>query len=421
MTELTEQAPASRGFGADDLTSPLMMLIDPAVHADPYPYYKFLRDNKPIAGDGNGMWFVTSHALADEVLTSSQTTTQASNIMATLPMPDDLWTQYYNNELLFTDAQRHAFLRTFANAAFKPRRVRKLRPQLEADVDSYLDKVAGNGSMDVVADLAHPFAILTVMRMIGIPAEAVGEVDRWSTAMGALLDVTKLLDPAYRDAGIAAFAECIAYIDELLEERKKNPQDDVLSDFVATVGQTDGLTNADIMGIVIRGMLNAGHVTTTSQIGNGTLALLKYPEQLRKLREQPEIAPNAVEELFRYDGAIQLSVRGANEPMAVGGENIEEGELLWVIEASANRDEAVFENPDVLDFDRKITASLASGAGEHYCLGGVLARLEVEIALTRLFNRFSDISLVGTVADIPRDANITLRTPTSVPISFDGS
>lgn len=405
-------------FTEADVRNPLGTLTRPDVHANPYPYYDHMRAVAPVAQDELGMWFVTKHELVDEVLVSSQTTTQASAVMAALPMPDDLWTQYYDHELLFTDADRHMFLRSFANSAFKPRRVKKLRPQLEADVAGYLDRAQEKGEFDLVSDLAHPFAILTVMRMIGIDDDRAEDVTNWSSAMGALLDVTKLLDPEYRAKGIEAFQECIDYIAELMEQRKADPQDDVISDFVATVGTEDGLSYRDVMGIVIRGMINAGHATTTSQIGNNMLALLDNPDQLEKLAANPSLGPNAIEELFRYDPAIQMSPRCAATDMNVGGQEIKKGELLWLFGGAANRDPDAFDRPNDLDIERKITNSLASGNGDHYCLGAVLARLETEIALLGTLERFGDLALKTPVAELPRDSNITVRCATSIPLDF---
>lgn len=406
-------------FTIDQLANPLGILMDPAVNANPYPAYDFMRENAPLAGDELGMWYATSQKLVDAILTSSTTTTQARNVMATLPMPDDLWTEYYDHELLFTDAERHAFLRKFANAAFKPRRVKKLRPQLEADVDRYLDAVANQGSMDYVGDLAQPFAILTVMRMIGIPDEAIDDIDRWSVAMGALLDVMKLMDPTYRAAGIQAFAECIEYVDSLMTERAANPQDDVLSDFVGSLDAEDGLSRKDIMGIVIRGMINAGHATTTNQIGNNILSMTRFPDQQRKLVENPQLAANAIEEMFRFDPAIQMSPRCAAEDMELGGIAIAKGQLMWAFGGAANRDPMAFENPNELDIERKVVGSLASGNGEHYCLGAVLARLETEVALTKTLERFKNIDVSVPFEELPRDGNMTVRGCSAIPITFE--
>lgn len=405
-------------FTDADVSNPLGALTRPDVHADPYPYYDHMRSVAPVAQDELGMWFITKHEYVNDVFNSSHTTTQANAVMAALPMPDDLWTQYYDHELLFTDGERHMFLRSFANSAFKPRRVKKLRPQLEADVASYLDRAQERGEFDLVSDLAHPFAILTVIRMIGIDDDRAEDVTNWSSAMGALLDVTKLLDPDYRAKGIEAFQECIDYIAELMQQRKADPRDDVISDFVATLGTSGGLSYRDIMGIVIRGMINAGHATTTSQIGNNMLALLDNRDQLDKLVANPGLAANAIEELFRYDPAIQMSPRCAAADMVVGGQEIKKGELMWLFGGAANRDPQAFDRPNELDIERTVTGSLASGNGDHYCLGAVLARLETEVALTGTLQRFGDLELKVPVADLPRDSNITVRCATSMPLDF---
>lgn len=415
--------PENSVFTAEDLANPFGMVLREDVHHDPYAAYRFMREHSPIlsGGEGSGMWFITSNELVSEMLNSPQTTTQAGKVMAAIPQPDDLWTQYYNNELLFTDGQRHTFLRKFANEAFKPRRVKKLRPQLAADVAQYLDNVADAGKMDVVKDLSLPFAIIAVMRMIGIPVTEVDQVHRWSGAMGSLLDPIQLMNPEFREPAIQAFSECIAMTEELMAKRRADPQDDVISDFVASVDAEgdDSLTDADVMGIVIRGMINAGHATTTNQMGNDLLGLLRFPDQIEKLKAQPELAPNAIEELFRYDSAIQLTVRGANEQMSVGGQTVNQGELMFVIVGAANRDPAAFENPDKVDIERKITSSFASGGGEHYCLGATLARIETEEALMQMITRFKNIELSVPEAELPRDNNVTVRGVESLPITFD--
>ena len=408
-------------FTADDLADPMAMILRPDVHIDPYPWFDYLRSAAPIAEGvpGSDMWFITSHQLATDVFNNSAQTSTEVKSTPGHPLPDDLWMQYYDSELLFTDGERHSFLRKFANAAFKPRRVRKLRPQLEADVNRLIDRVADSGKIDITQDLAHPFAIETVMRMIGMPEESVDEVDRWSTAMGAMLDPSKGPDPAYRDPAIQAFGECIDYVEFLLKERAANPQDDVLSDFVSTIDQEGVLTHKDIMGIVIRGMINAGHTTTTSQMGNNMLALVQFPQQMQKLVEQPELMPQAVEELFRFDPAIQGTFRRAAEPIEVGGKTVETDQVMWLFGGAANRDPEAFENPNEIDIERDNSRSLTSGGGEHYCLGAVLARLEADVALSATLDRLKNLELLVPMEELERDPNITVRCATSIPMSFE--
>ncbi len=406
-------------FTVEDVAHPLVALQRPDIHTNPYPFYDHLRSIAPIAPMSNHQWFVTSNALVGEVMNNdAQMSTQVQNASGSNVI-DDLWAQYYQSELLFNDGERHAFLRSFANAAFKPRRVRKLRPQLEQDVNRLLDRVAQTGRLDLTADIAHPFTIEAVMRIIGLPQQSLPDVDRWSTAMGAMLDPTKGQDPFYRGPAIAALGEAVEYVGELLKERLANPQDDVLSDFAASMDQDGGLSSRDVMAIVIRGMINAGHATTTSQIGNSMLGLLNFPDQLERLVDNPQLMPNGVEELFRYDPAIQLSVRIAAQPVQVGGIDLAMGEAFLLSGAAANRDPEAFDHPNDIDVERKITRSFTSGAGEHYCLGAVLARLEIEVVLTEMFKRMTNFELLVPASELPRDPNVTLRLATSIPLSFD--
>ncbi len=403
----------------EDAANPFATMSRPDVHANPYPFYDYLRDTSPVAPGPNNMWFVTKNALVSEVLNNdAQTSTKVRSAKGSNPI-EDLWSSAYDSELLFSGGERHAFLRSFANAAFKPRRVRKLRPQLEEDVNRYLDRVADSGKIDVTADLAHPFAINAVMRIIGLPQDSMPEVDRWSTAMGAMLDPTKGQDPVYRGPANEAFAECTAFVGSLLEERAANPQDDVLSDFAANMNTDGGLSSMDIMGIVIRGMINAGHATTTAQMGNNMLAMLAFPDQLEKLTANPDLATNAVEELLRFDPAIQLSVRIAAEPLDVGGVPVDGSEAIILLGGAANRDPEAFENPNEIDIERDCARTMTSGGGEHYCLGAVLARLECEVALMETIKRMTNFELLVPVDEVERDSNITLRTTTSIPVSFE--
>jgi cytochrome P450 len=276
------------------------------------------------------------------------------------------------------------------NKAFTPRVVERLRPRIETVVDDLLDAVAARGGMDAIADFAFPMPVTVIAELLGVPAADRVALHNWSAATVGSLDPIASAETAER-AGVAR-TELSAYLREVIAQRRAEPEDDLISALVAVHEQGDTLTEQELV-TMCRLILLAGHETTVNLIGNGLLALLRHPEQMRQLRERPDLAVSAVEELLRYDAPVQLTGRRATERVELGGQTIEPEQRVVVLLGAANRDPAQFPDPDRLDLERSPNRHIAFGQGIHFCLGSPLARMEGQIAVSTLLERMPNLRL----------------------------
>ncbi len=418
---------SSSEFTLEDLADPFTFIAQN--NNNPYPAYKFMRDTAPLldpgaltgaqAADGAGsLLYATGYDVITEITSNPTSVTRTKAIYDTYKEPDDFIGSYADSALVQMSGERHMAFRKILNESFKPRRIRKLRGELTEDVDKYLDAVADRGEMDVVSELAHPFTLTAIMRLVGFPLDEHEWANDVSGRLSAQLDPVARNLPEVRAATNAAMKELVERVDALIVERRANPQDDLISDLVQVMDEGGALTARDIHGAV-KAVMGAGHVTTTGQIGNNLLALLQFPDQLQLLRDDPSLAPNGVEELFRFDPVLQMSWRGVTEPWNVAGHDIGESDIMFLFDAAGNRDPVAFPDPDKLDLTRKGNANLTSGGGPHYCLGATLSRMEAEVSLMQMLSRFSSIELKTPAAELPRGGVVSMRGVTQLPISFD--
>ncbi|MFI8008239.1 cytochrome P450 [Streptomyces sp. NPDC086010] len=291
------------------------------------------------------------------------------------------------SHMLNTDFPDHTRLRALVNKAFTPGTVARLRPRIEEITDGLLDAMAetpAGSDVDLVKALAQPLPIAVICELLGIDAADRHRLVEWtrvivSSAPGA--DLLKASD------------DIVAYLDGLIERKRTDPADDLMSALVQVSDQGDRLSRDELIAMGVL-MVIAGHDTTVNLIGNGVFALLSAPEQLGLLCADPSLLPGAVEELLRYDGPVHVAThRVAAEPLELGGVRIPEGGLVMVSLLAANRDEERFQDPDRLDIKRDPKGHLAFGHGIHYCLGAPLARTEARIVLERLLIRFPALRL----------------------------
>jgi cytochrome P450 len=396
--------------------------FDPAFHADPYAHYRRLSSAGPLQRTQAGIWVTTSHELCSQVLRDPRFGHQTgfeSGAFRTAPVEED------RRSFLTLDPPDHTRLRRLVSKAFTARLVERLRPRISDLVDSLLDDVSGD--VDLIATLAYPLPVVLISELLGVPPEDHHRFKAWSDALARGLDPDFILPPAEiarRDQARAEFAE---YFRELADRRREEPGDDLLSALVAVSDHGDVLTEAELLATCIL-LLVAGHETTVNLIGNGALALLRHPDQLAWFRAHPEAAPGAIEELLRYDPPVQLTGRSALEDAEIGGaagggspvrgmettQRIERGQMILLLTGAANRDPAVFPDPDRLDLTRSPERHLAFGLGIHFCLGAPLARLEGQIALTKLFER--DVTLTEDTLSY-RD-NLILRGLAELPVTL---
>jgi len=309
------------------------------------------------------------------------------------------------------DPPDHTRLRGLVSKAFTPRAVRELGPRIQELVDELLDAVAGRDRIDLISDFAFPLPVIVIAEMLGVPAEDRDRFKLWSAQRARLLEPT--VSPRERAIALVASAEFDAFFRGVIEERRAAPEDDILSALVQAEDEGERLSERETLNM-LRLLLIAGNETTTNLIGNGVLALLRNPDQLQRLRENPDLIPAAVEELLRFDSPVQATFRRVLADCEVNGFALRKRDNLVILVGSANRDPAAFEDPDRLDVGRGEVAHLSFGRGIHHCLGAPLARLEGRIVLEMLLERFPRIDLLG---DRPRfRKSIVLRGVQSLPV-----
>jgi|FLYL01.1.fsa_nt_gi cytochrome P450 len=369
--------------------------IDPALITDPYPLYRALQEQGRILWSPVlESWIVTRYAEADAVLTDprfSADRRKARNSFAELMMrrQEEFGPFAQSQTMLTSDPPEHTRLRRLVSKAFTPRAVENLRPRIEEIVEGILDSVAGRRTFDVVETLAYPLPVIVISEMLGVPPEDRARFKQWSDDVVATLGGA-FAPPEVMERGRKAIEELAAYIGDVIAERRKEPRDDLISGLIAAEENGQVLSEAEIFATTIL-LLIAGNETTTNLIGNGLLALLQNPGELQTLREDLSLIPSAVEELLRYASPVQGTGRVAMTPLEIAGETVQEGQLVFLLLAAANRDPEKFADPDRLDVRRNPTDHLAFGDGIHFCLGAPLARAEAQIALRALLTRFPKI------------------------------
>ena len=290
--------------------------------------------------------------------------------------------------MLALDPPDHTRLRRLVNRAFTPRQVAKMEDYIRATAHALLDDVGDAGEFDLMPAFAVPLPTIVIARMIGVPEEDLDRFKAWSDDLARLLE--PILSERRLEKAFAADRQFAAYFTNVIEERRREPRDDLVSRLVEAEEEGDKLT-ADETKVMLRLLLAAGNETTTNLIGNGLRALLRHPEQLALLRERPELAGAAVEELLRYDSPVQVDGRIAVKDTEVGGTTVEAGTRVAPLLGSANHDPTRFRRPAELDITRSDVGNISFGRGIHHCLGAPLARLEGRVALEVLLERFEDI------------------------------
>jgi cytochrome P450 len=362
----------------------------PEVRADPWPFYARLREADPVHRRPDGDWILTRYADCQGVLADPRCSSNPAH--ESRPSEGSPARQAGSNLLLFLDPPDHTRLRRLVSKAFTPRRVEELRPRIAELVDALLDEVDGEPTFNLLEALAFPLPVIVICELMGVPAEDRDSLKEWSTAASRLLDPD--VEGETLELGLLAGMGLAGYFDALFEERRRQPQDDLVSGLVAAEEEGDRLSADELRSITVL-LFIAGHETTMNLIGNGTYALLQHPDQLALVRDDPEMARSAIEELLRYDGPVHVTARVPTEDIDVGGTPIAAGERMVVALGAANRDPAQYPDPDRLDVTREDNRHLTFSHGIHFCLGASLARVEGQVAIPRLLQRFPDLALAA--------------------------
>jgi cytochrome P450 len=387
--------------------------FDPAVRDDPYPFLARLREVDPVNETPIGFWRLTRYADVDrllhEVPAGVRTTTGELPGVDEQRSPQRLF-------MLQQDPPTHTRLRKLVSHGFTPRAVSGWRADIERVVHECLDRVAPQGRMDVIADLALPVPSTLICQMMGVPVEDRPRFTEW-TAKATFGLAVGVAPPELIEEATTAAMSLAAYFQELVEARRANLSDDLLSALIRAEEAGDRLSPLELLSQAI-GLLIAGFETTIGLIGNGVRQLIRHPEELATLRAQPELIASAVEECLRFDGPIILTARVLHADVEFGGKVVPANSRVWGMLAAANRDPAVFPDPDRFDVTRTPNPHLAFGGGPHYCLGAHLARVEAQVAIGELVRRFDALALESDTVEwgpslfrVPGRLPITFRTP----------
>lgn len=368
-------------------------LFDQAARSNPQAVYAQMRREMPVCPligpvSGNTFWIITRYddcitALKQPQLVKDHTHLSEPFFSRYGGRPEGVWAAI-NRNMLFVDPPDHTRLRSLVHRAFTPVLIENLRARTQGIADSLIDKVIANnsGHIDLIGDYGFPLPITVIAELLGVPVEDQENFRRWTKAL--------VFFTSEEESMTAAF-EFVMYMNNLIDERAAHPKDDLISGLQQAHEAGDKLDREELISMIFL-LLVAGHETTVNLIGNGMLSLFQFPDQRALLQQNPHLMRSAVEEMLRFNGPVETATnRFAMENVEIGGVHIPYGDVVLVALHSANRDEAVFENPDRFDITREPNKHIAFGNGIHYCLGAPLARMEGGIAIETLLRRLPSL------------------------------
>ena len=394
----------------------------PAVQADPYPLYKRLREEDPVHwSEALDAWVLTRYddvvaILRDPRFSADRRGARNRYAQEAMAAAEEHGGPLARaNTMLTADPPEHTRMRLLISKAFLPRAVEKLRPHIQDIADELLDAAQDPGRLDVLLDFAVPLPMIVIAELMGVPTADRAQFKRWSDDVVATLG-GGLGAPEVLERGAQSGRELAEYFREVIADRRREPKDDLVSILVAGADEGDVLSEGQLLATCVVALI-AGNETTRNLIGNGMLALLRNPDQLQKLWQDPALVESAVEEILRYAGPVQATARVATEDVQIDGQPVKKGQLVFIIVAAANRDPACFPDPEKLDITRRNNHHVAFGSGIHSCLGQPLARLEARIAFDTLARRIPNPRLA--IDEVEWGPSFILRGLKSLPITFD--
>ncbi|MDB5703762.1 MAG: cytochrome [Sphingomonas bacterium] len=410
------QIPAAKSAPFDPSLS-LFQLLDPAVHADPFPFYRRLREEAPVMWDPfMHTWVVTRYEDVMTVLhrfsadrTPDPKKMEALGLPSLGPVADVMARQ-----MLFLDAPAHTRLRKLCMSAFTPRRVEAMEATVQSIANRLIDESAPRGEMELIADFAEPFPAVVTAGLLGVPLEDHRVLKAWSATFAEMLGNFQHNPDRIRDV-LKCVADMTGYFRDAIREQEKNPRDGLIRSLMDAEVDGERLDEDEVIANTIVTMVG-GQETTTNLIGNGLLTLIRQPDKLHQLRDNPEIIGTAVEELLRFETPSQHTARICPEDTMMGGKLIRKGEAVMAVMAAGNRDPDRFPDPDTLDLTRTDNRHLAFGWAAHFCFGAALARMEARIAFTALLGRLDDIRVATD--RLEWRTNSGLRGLKALPIAF---
>ncbi len=371
---------------------------DPAFIADPYPVYAELRERAPVLYDeATDHYLISRYEDVSALLrdrrfgrTYLHVATHAEMGRPEPPAWHDPFWDLINAGILDMEPPDHTRVRRLVSKAFTPRYVEGLRPRVQAIMDGLVDRVAGAGEFDLLAELAEPLPVTVIADMLGIPEEDRHRLRPWSADICKMYELNPSLE-MQRDA-VRASIEFADYLRALLAERRRRPGEDLISQLAQVLDEGERLSESELVGTCVL-LLNAGHEATVNATGIAWWTLFRNPDALRRLREDRSLLPTAVDELLRYDTPAPMFERWVLEGFELHGVEIPRGAELGLLFASANRDPAAFDRPDELDLSREPNPHLTFGAGIHFCLGAPLGRQELQVSFGTILERLPGLEL----------------------------
>jgi len=372
----------------------------PEVLRDPYPVYRKLREVSPVYFDEQRRrWLLTRHEDIVAVLRDNERFSAEHDVVT--------------SSMLTSDPPEHTRLRTLVSKAFTPRSVRELAARIQQIVDDLLDAAEPDRGMDAVSQFAYPLPITVIAELLGVDTDRRDFFREASQKVA--VGIGPIDDPEVSVRAREGRDQLVDYFNDLIERRRREPRDDLVTALIRAEDEGESLNHFELIAMLLL-LLIGGHETTVNLLANGLLALLRNPDQLSLFASTPGIEAQAVEELLRFDAPVQYIGRVAKIDVEISGVRIPRGSILRLILAAANRDPDVFDQPDTLDLRRTPCPHLSFGMGIHSCLGGPLARLEGQIALSTLIRRYPRMQLADGVLRY-RPATV-LRGLEALPVSF---
>ncbi|HDR4479330.1 cytochrome P450 [Bacillus cereus] len=387
---------------------------------DAYEIYKESRKKQPILFvnqvEIGKEWLITRYEDALPLLKDNRLKKDWTNVFS-----QDIKNMYLSvdnsdhltTHMLNSDPPNHSRLRSLVQKAFTPKMIAQLDGRIERIADDLISDIERKGTLNLVDDYSFPLPIIVISEMLGIPKEDQAKFRIWSHAVIASPETPEEIKETEKQ-----LSEFITYLQYLVDIKRKEPKEDLVSALILAESEGHKLSARELYSMIML-LIVAGHETTVNLITNTVLALLENPNQLQLLKDNPKLIDSAIEEGLRYYSPVEVTTaRWAAEPFQIHDRTIEKGDMVVIALASANRDETVFENPEVFDITRENNRHIAFGHGSHFCLGAPLARLEAKIAITTLFNRMPELKIKGNREEIKWQGNYLMRSLEELPLTF---
>lgn len=387
---------------------------------DAYEIYKESRKKQPILFvnqvEIGKEWLITRYEDALPLLKDNRLKKDWTNVFS-----QDVKNMYLSvdnsdhltTHMLNSDPPNHSRLRSLVQKAFTPKMIAQLDGRIERIADDLISDIERKGTLNLVDDYSFPLPIIVISEMLGIPKEDQAKFRIWSHAVIASPETPEEIKETEKQ-----LSEFITYLQYLVDIKRKEPKEDLVSALILAESEGHKLSARELHSMIML-LIVAGHETTVNLITNTVLALLENPNQLQLLKDNPKLIDSAIEEGLRYYSPVEVTTaRWAAEPFQIHDRTIEKGDMVVIALASANRDETIFENPEVFDITRENNRHIAFGHGSHFCLGAPLARLEAKIAITTLFDRMPELKIKGNREEIKWQGNYLMRSLEELPLTF---